>query len=135
MPVWFILLLPLLFVAGMSLVDTTDGVAMLGAYGWAYVRPVRKLYYNMNITLISVLIALFIGGVEVLQVISSETGMSGGLLGWANRLPLVNLGYYIIGIFIASWAVSVLIYKLRGIDRLDHDLPGAPTSRPVNAGE
>ena len=135
MPVWFILLLPLLFVAGMSLVDTTDGVAMLGAYGWAYVRPVRKLYYNMNITLISVLIALFIGGVEVLQVISSETGMSDGLLGWANRLPLVNLGYYIIGIFIASWAVSVLIYKLRGIDRLDHDLPGAPTSRPVNAGE
>src|SRR5579864_1148814 len=86
MPVYLILLLPLLFVAGMSLVDTTDGIAMLGAYGWAYVRPVRKLYYNMNITLISVLVALFIGGIEVLQVISSETGMSGGLLGWANRL-------------------------------------------------
>src|SRR5579862_6795503 len=59
MPVWLILLLPLLFVAGMSLVDTTDGVAMLGAYGWAYVRPVRKLYYNLNITVMSAIIALF----------------------------------------------------------------------------
>jgi len=119
----------------MSLVDTTDGVAMLGAYSWAYVRPVRKLYYNMNITLISVLVALFIGGVELLQVIGSETGTSGGPFDWAHDVPLVNLGYYIIGIFIASWAVSVLIYKLRGIDRLDHELPRASASRPVNAGE
>jgi high-affinity nickel-transport protein len=64
LPVWSILLLPLLFVAGMSLVDTTDGAAMLGAYGWAYIRPVRKLYYNMSITMISVLIALLIGGLD-----------------------------------------------------------------------
>jgi high-affinity nickel-transport protein len=124
MPVWFILLLPMLFVAGMSLVDTTDGVAMLGAYGWAYIRPVRKLYYNMNITLISVIIALFIGGIEVLSVISSETGLRAGPVGWAAGVDLGNLGYFIIGIFLASWAISALVFKLRGVGRLDDRLAG-----------
>ncbi|MBV9282395.1 MAG: HoxN/HupN/NixA family nickel/cobalt transporter [Chloroflexi bacterium] len=122
MPVWFILLLPLLFVAGMSLIDTTDGVAMLGAYGWAYVRPVRKLYYNMNITLISVLIALFIGSIEVLQVINSETGVTAGPIGWAAGISFGDLGYYIIGIFLLSWAVSILVFKLRRVDRMDDAL-------------
>jgi high-affinity nickel-transport protein len=119
MPVWFILLLPLLFVAGMSLVDTTDGVAMLGAYGWAYVRPVRKLYYNMSITLISILVALFIGGIEVLQVISTETGASGGIFGWANNVRFSVFGFYIIGIFMASWLISVVVYKVRRLERFD----------------
>lgn len=128
MPVWYILILPLLFVAGMSLVDTTDGVAMLGAYGWAFVRPVRKLYYNMNITLISILVALVIGGIEVLQVISTETGASGGIWDWANNVPFSILGFYIIGIFMASWIVSVIVYKLRGIDKLDDKLRLAGSS-------
>jgi nickel/cobalt transporter (NiCoT) family protein len=119
MPVWFILVLPLLFVAGMSLVDTTDGIAMLGAYGWAYVRPVRKLYYNMNITLISVIIALFIGSIEVMQVVSNETGITTFPVGWAATIGLGNLGYCIIGIFLVSWAASVIIFKLRGIDQMD----------------
>jgi nickel/cobalt transporter (NiCoT) family protein len=122
MPVWFILLLPLLFVAGMALVDTTDGIAMLGAYGWAYVRPVRKLYYNMNITLISVLVALFIGGIEVLQVISTETGVRNGIWGWANHVPFNVFGFYIIGIFLVSWLISVIVYKVRRIDRFDDQL-------------
>jgi high-affinity nickel-transport protein len=122
MPVWFILLLPLLFVAGMSLIDTTDGVAMLGAYGWAYVRPVRKLYYNMNITLISVMIALFIGAVEVLQVINTETGLTTGPIGWAANISFGNLGFYIIGIFLVSWALSILIFKLRRVDCMDDEL-------------
>jgi high-affinity nickel-transport protein len=119
MPVWFILLLPLLFVGGMALIDTTDGVAMLGAYGWAYVRPVRKLYYNMNITLISVVVALFIGGIEVAQVISTETGASGPFFEFANRIQFNVLGFYIIGIFLTSWLLSFGYYKLRGIDRWD----------------
>ena len=135
MPVWFILLLPLLFVAGMSLVDTTDGVAMLGAYGWACVRPVRKLYYNMNITLISVVVALFIGGVEVLQVISAETGASGGIWDWATNLPFNVLGFYIVGIFMASWLVSILVYRLRGIDRLDDALVRASSSGATTGRE
>jgi high-affinity nickel-transport protein len=103
-------------------VDTTDGIAMLGAYGWAYVRPVRKLYYNMNITLISVIVAVFIGGVEVLQVISTETGASGGIWDWAQTVPFSVFGFYIIGIFMLSWLVSVLVYRVRRIDRLDDQL-------------
>jgi nickel/cobalt transporter (NiCoT) family protein len=135
MPGWFILLLPLLFVAGMSLVDTTDGIAMLGAYGWAYVRPVRKLYYNMNITLISVLVALFIGGIEVLQVISNETGASGGLFTWANSVPFSRMGFYIIGIFLVSWVISVALFKLRRIDRLDDQLVAVPSPAGGHAGQ
>lgn len=122
MPVWLILLLPLLFVAGMSLIDTSDGVAMLGAYGWAHVRPVRKLYYNMNITLVSVIIALFIGGIEVMQVITRETGWEAGPFQWANNIPFTDLGFYIVGIFMVSWLVSVAVFKLRGIDRLDDEV-------------
>jgi high-affinity nickel-transport protein len=132
MPVWMILLLPLLFVGGMSLIDTTDGVAMLGAYGWAYVRPVRKLYYNMNITLISVIIAVVIGGIELCSVISSETGITAGPLGWAAGIDLANLGYYIIGIFLVSWAISVVVFKVRGIGRLDDEL--ARKSAAMTAG-
>ncbi len=129
MPVYLILLLPLLFVAGMSLADTTDGVAMLGAYGWAYIRPVRKLYYNLNITLISVLVALVIGGIECLQVIIQEAGLSGGVWGYIHdQLDISNMGFVIIGIFMVSWIGSILYYKLRRIDRLDDNLPKAGAS-------
>ena len=74
LPIELILVLPALFAAGMSLVDTTDGVLMLGAYGWAYIKPIRKLYYNLNITLVSVLIAFLIGGIEVLGIIAERFG-------------------------------------------------------------
>ena len=132
MPIWYILVLPLLFVAGMSLIDTTDGILMLGAYGWAYVRPVRKLYYNMNITLISVIVALFIGGLELLQVISQERNFTGGVWDWANNIPFNALGFYIIGIFAVSWIISMAVYKLRKIDLLDAALSGA--SGPAATG-
>lgn len=136
MPVWLILLLPLLFVAGMSLIDTTDGIAMLGAYGWAYIRPVRKLYYNMNITLISVLIALFIGGIEVMQVINTETGVTTGPIGWSASLSFGNLGFYIIGIFVVSWGISMLVFKLRGVDQMDDRLAQVGTSSgPLSGAE
>jgi len=128
-PVWSVLLLPLLFVAGMSLIDTTDGIAMLGAYGWAFIRPVRKLYYNMSITMISVAIALFIGGLECLQVIIQELNLSGGV--WdviTNQFDIKNWGFYIVGLFLLSWLGSMAYYKLRRIDRLDDELPRASTS-------
>jgi high-affinity nickel-transport protein len=126
MPAWLILLLPLLFVAGMSLADTTDGVLMLGAYGWAYVRPVRKLYYNMSITLISITIALFIGGLECLQVLVQELNLSGGVWDFiANRLNIGNMGFYIVGLFLLSWIGSIVYYRLRNVDRLDDELPRA----------
>jgi high-affinity nickel-transport protein len=119
MPIALILLLPLLFVAGMSLVDTTDGVAMLGAYGWAFLKPLRKLYYNITITSISVVVALFIGGLEVLQVLGAQLRADGPFWDAVQNFPLENLGFYIIGVFIASWLVSVVVYKLKRVDELD----------------
>ncbi|HXT36515.1 MAG TPA: HoxN/HupN/NixA family nickel/cobalt transporter [Chloroflexota bacterium] len=119
MPIWYILVLPLLFVAGMALVDTTDSILMLGAYGWAYIKPVRKLYYNMNITAISVIVALFIGGIEVLQVVGQERNDTSGIWGWAQNIPFNALGFYIVGIFLVSWLCSVAFYKLRRLDLLD----------------
>lgn len=126
MPVWFILILPLLFVAGMSLVDTLDGVAMLGAYGWAYIRPVRKLYYNLNITLVSVLVAVLIGVVELLSVISTETGATGGIWTVVNNVPFEVMGYVIIAIFLSTWLASILVYKLRNIERWDDEIARIP---------
>jgi high-affinity nickel-transport protein len=117
MPVVIVLLFPFLFAAGMSLVDTTDSIMMLGAYGWAFVKPVRKLYYNMNITLVSVLIALVVGTVEVLSVVAGQLSLSGPFWDWVSNLDFEVLGYLIIGIFAVSWLGSLLIYK---INRYDH---------------
>jgi high-affinity nickel-transport protein len=116
-----IMLLPCAFTVGMALIDTIDGILMLGAYGWANIKPIRKLYYNLNITFISVVIALFIGSVEALQVISKQTGMDGGIFAVANSIQFDWLGYFIIGIFIISWIISVFIYKYRRYDLLDLD--------------
>src|SRR5205814_4462670 len=85
-PLWVVLLFPLLFTAGMSLVDTTDSILMLGAYGWAFVKPVRKLYYNMNITLVSVLIALVIGTLEFMSIIADKLHRRGGIGDWIGKL-------------------------------------------------
>jgi nickel/cobalt transporter (NiCoT) family protein len=119
MPIWNILLLPAVFTAGMALVDTLDGILMLGAYGWAYIRPVRKLYYNLNITLASVLVALLVGGLEALQVIGRELQAGGGFWAAAASIRLDDLGFIIIGGFAACWITSVVIYKVRGYERLD----------------
>ncbi len=118
LPIWLILLLPAVFAAGMSLVDTTDGVLMLGAYGWAYVKPIRKLYYNLNITLVSVIIAFVIGGIEALSVVGAELGLSGGVWGVADNLDFGLIGLAIIGIFVLSWGISTLIYRWKGYDAL-----------------
>lgn len=119
MPIENIFLLPLAFTAGMSLIDTFDGILMLGAYGWAYIKPIRKLYYNMNITFISVIIALFIGSVEAMQVIFSQLKLSGGFYDYVNNLNFGNLGYFIIAAFIASWLISLGIYKYKKYDSLE----------------
>jgi len=121
LPVWSILVFPALFTAGMSLVDTLDGMLMIGAYGWAFVRPVRKLYYNMAITCISVVVAVLIGGIEVLGLLGQRLALHG--LFW-NAIDALNnnfglIGYFIIGVFVAGWACAALIYRARGYDRLD----------------
>jgi len=108
LPIYDILIFPLLFTVGMSLLDTTDGILMLGAYGWAYVKPVRKLYYNMNITLVSIVVALLVGAIEALSIVAGQLHLTGAL--WERFASISDnfgtLGFAIIGVFIISW-VSV----------------------------
>jgi nickel/cobalt transporter (NiCoT) family protein len=114
-PLWMILVLPFMFTCGMVLVDTTDGVAMRMAYGWAFLKPVRKIYYNLTITMISVLVAFLIGSIELLQVLGQELNLTGSFWSWMESLNFESLGYGIIAIFMVSWAVSVLVYRLKKI--------------------
>jgi nickel/cobalt transporter (NiCoT) family protein len=118
-----IMVFPLLFTAGMTLIDTTDGVLMLGAYGWAFMRPIRKLYYNMTITAVSVVVAVLIGGLETLNLIGDQLGLTEGGGFW-GAIGAINdnfgvLGYVIIGIFVLSWVGSVVFYNLKGYDELE----------------
>jgi high-affinity nickel-transport protein len=110
-----------LFTAGMSLVDTTDGILMVGAYGWAFIKPVRKLYYNLTMTFLSVLVAVLVGGAEVLMLAVSDFQLKGAGWDWVAALGdhFGAIGFIIIGIFGLCWFVSVLIYRVRGYDRLD----------------
>jgi nickel/cobalt transporter (NiCoT) family protein len=117
-PVVLILMLPLLFAAGMCTIDTTDGILMLGAYGWAYVKPIRKLYYNLNITLVSVVIAFGIGGVEILSIVAQQLGLKGALWDLVTGLDFGLIGIGIIVVFAASWLISTVIYRRNGYDDL-----------------
>jgi high-affinity nickel-transport protein len=117
-PVWMILVLPFMFTCGMVLIDTTDGVTMRMAYGWAFLNPIRKIYYNLTVTLISVLVALAIGTAEVLQVIATELNLTGAFWNWLNALDFETIGFGIIIIFLASWLVSVAIWKYRRFDEI-----------------
>ncbi len=119
LPPLYILIFPLLFTAGMILLDTTDGILMLGAYGWAFVKPVRKLYYNLNITLVSVLVAVVVGTIEVISIISGPLGLTGGVWDFLNNLDFGLLGGVIIGIFVVSWVVSTIFYKVKKYDQLE----------------
>jgi nickel/cobalt transporter (NiCoT) family protein len=116
-----ILVFPILFAAGMSLIDTTDNILMLGAYGWAFVKPIRKLYYNMTITCVSVIVALAVGGIEALGLLAGLLHLRGGFWVMVVRLneSFGELGYAIVGLFALSWAVSMAVYKWRGFDRIE----------------
>ena len=109
--------LPLLFAAGMSLMDTADGAFMSQAYGWAFSSPLRRVYYNVTVTSLSVTVALLVGSVELLQVASARLGLSGGVLGWVGALDLERLGYGVVGLFVLTWAGSAVLWKARKIDR------------------
>lgn len=121
---WSLLIFPTLFAAGMTLVDTTDGVLMLGAYGWAYRNPLRKLFYNLTITSVSVLVALVVGGIETLGLLANQFQLQGAF--W-NTISGLNdnfgaLGYGIVALFIVSWGASFLVYRFKRYDlhaRLD----------------
>lgn len=120
---WAILVFPALFTAGMSLVDASDSVLMVGAYGWAFSKPVRKLYYNLTITFASVVVALLVGGVEVLGLAVDQLNLTGPF--W-NAVTVLNdnfgsLGYVILVIFAISWLGSMAIYRLKRYGELEVD--------------
>jgi high-affinity nickel-transport protein len=115
-PVLAIVALPVLFAAGMSLMDTADGVFMSKAYGWAFSSPVRKVYYNLTVTSLSVAVALGIGMVELLQVLAERLGFDGGFWTWLGGLDFGTLGYVVVGVFLVTWALAYAIWKARRIE-------------------
>ncbi len=121
--IWSILVFPALFTAGMTLIDTTDSILMLGAYGWAFIKPIRKLYYNLTITAVSVVVAVIVGGLETLNLIGDQLGLTDGGGFWGAIGSLNDnfgmLGYLIVGVFIAAWAVSYLVYRVNRYDEIE----------------
>jgi nickel/cobalt transporter (NiCoT) family protein len=122
---WLVLLFPLLFAAGMTLMDTADSVLMTSAYGWAFVKPVRKLWYNLTLTSISVAVAIFIGGLEVLGLVSEKLDLDNGAWAVVRNLNahMDDLGYVVVAIFIVSWICSALLYHFGRYDELPVDQP------------
>jgi len=120
---WSILVFPILFAAGMSLIDTTDNILMLGAYGWAFVKPIRKLYYNITITCVSVIVALVVGGIEALALMADHLHLQGWF--WISIARLNDnfgtLGFFIVALFALSWILSIAFYKWRRFDELEID--------------
>jgi high-affinity nickel-transport protein len=116
LPWYAILCLPVLFAAGMCLLDTIDGTFMNFAYGWAFSQPVRKVYYNITITGLSVAIALIIGTVELLGLLAGQLRWSSGFWGWVANLNLNTVGFVIVGLFVATWAVALLIWRVGRIE-------------------
>jgi nickel/cobalt transporter (NiCoT) family protein len=121
LPFWSLLIFPALFAAGMSLIDTTDNILMLGAYGWAFTKPIRKLYYNITITSVSVVVALAVGGIEAMGLLVGQFHLKGTFWDAVTRLNenFGTLGYCIVGLFVFSWLVSVAFYKWRRLDDLE----------------
>jgi nickel/cobalt transporter (NiCoT) family protein len=118
--IWSILVFPALFTAGMSLLDTSDGVLMVGAYGWAFRNPIRKLYYNLTITSISVVVAVVVGAIEALGLVAQRLGLVGGI--WDTAVLVAGnfylLGYLAIGAFVACWLASLMIYRALGSHKI-----------------
>ena len=130
LPFYAILSLPILFAAGMSLFDTIDGCFMNFAYDWAFARPVRKVFYNLTITGLSVFVALFVGTIEFLGLIGSEYNLSGGFWAFMADFDINKAGFVIVGMFIATWAIALAIWHFGKIEQ-KWDLPAAE----ANAGD
>ena len=122
LPWYAILCLPILFAAGMSLLDTIDGSFMNFAYGWAFSKPVRKIYYNLTVTGLSVAVALFIGTIELGGLIASRLGLSGAFWSSLENVDLNTIGFMIVGMFVATWAVNLCLKQ----SNRDSDPVGAP---------
>jgi high-affinity nickel-transport protein len=108
--------LPLIFAAGMTLMDTTDGAFMAKAYAWAFSNPIRKVFYNLTITGLSVFVALFVGVVELLQILAQTANLSGGFWSLVTGLNFASMGFFIVAAFVATWVVAFAIFKVRKVD-------------------
>ncbi|MEI4277977.1 HoxN/HupN/NixA family nickel/cobalt transporter [Klenkia terrae] len=122
LPWYAIVVLPVLFMAGMSLFDTADGILMTRAYGWAMVKPVRKVFYNLTITVLSVLVALVVGTMVLIGLLVERLGIDGGPLAWIASLDLDYVGFAIVGLFVVTWAVALAVWRYGRIeDRWQQD--------------
>jgi high-affinity nickel-transport protein len=128
LPWYAILTLPVLFAAGMSLLDTADGVFMNVAYGWAFLRPVRKVYYNITITALSVGVALIIGTIELVSILTEKLSIRTGPLAWVGGLDLDNVGYVVVGLFVLTWVVALAVWRFGKVEeRWSAHLSTGPT--------
>jgi high-affinity nickel-transport protein len=116
LPFYAILCLPVLFAAGMSLLDTIDGSFMNFAYGWAFSRPVRKIFYNLTITGLSVAVALVIGTIELGGLLAEKLGAQGSFWAWLEHVSINTLGFIIVGMFVLTWAAALAIWRLGRIE-------------------
>ncbi|MGA7477118.1 MAG: HoxN/HupN/NixA family nickel/cobalt transporter [Thermoplasmata archaeon] len=145
-PLWAVLILPFMFACGMVLTDTSDGVSMRYAYGWAFAKPIRKVFYNLTLTLISVMVAFIIGTIEVLGVLAAEFNFSGGPFGFWNTMDWLNnaagpygidvwgyIGIGIVVLFIGTWLIAMLIYKLKRYEEIGFALP--PNDEGAGGGQ
>ncbi|MGQ4598716.1 HoxN/HupN/NixA family nickel/cobalt transporter [Nocardia sp. R6R-6] len=117
LPWYSILVLPVLFSAGMALFDALDGSFMSFAYDWAFAKPVRKIYYNLVITGLSVAIALLIGGQEIVSLVAEKLEVESGVIAWVGQLDLGDLGYIIVGLFVLTWVVAAGVWRFAGVER------------------
>ena len=142
LPFWAVLSLPILFAAGMSLLDTIDGSFMNFAYGWAFSKPVRKVYYNLTITALSVTVAFAVGTIELLSVLGTQLRLKGGVWDWTGNFNLNHAGFIIVGLFVATWLVALAVWRFGEVEaRWDRAAAGAslggidaePETEPVRA--
>jgi high-affinity nickel-transport protein len=116
LPWYAILTLPILFAAGMSLLDTIDGCFMNFAYGWAFSKPVRKVYYNIAITGLSVAVALIIGSIEIISIFTDKLNITSGPIHWIGSLDMNNVGFAIVGLFVLTWIVALAVWHFGNIE-------------------
>lgn len=116
LPAYAVLCLPVLFAAGMCLLDTLDGSFMNFAYGWAFAKPVRKIYYNITITGLSVAVALLVGGLEILQILGEQLRFGGAFWAWIRDVSFAKLGLGIVALFVLTWAVALLVWRYGRIE-------------------
>jgi len=136
LPWWAVLTLPVLFAAGMSLLDTIDGSFMNFAYGWAFSRPIRKIYYNITITALSVAVALLIGGIEIVSILTDKLGITTGILASIGSVDLNGVGYWIVGLFVGTWAIALAVWRLGRIEqRWESHLIDWQPAAPLPASE